>query len=149
MSHQETPSPATAATDAKRKRLQELREKQAERALKQEQEALDRELVEAELEEKYLSFGQRGVHFEIIGSPDGFVVVKLGDWLPYKKFLLGKRVNDAPIPEDVVAFALANLVYPERDKAVAIFDRYGGVATRCANALVAMHQGEAAERRGK
>lgn len=132
-------------------RVAELRAKKAEREAARAAKAEADELVELELEEKYTKecAGDRGTVFEILDTPDGHVVVKIGEWVDYKRFTTGKQVNGAPIPEDIVTFALASLVYPTREKFLAINNKFGGVAARCANALVMMHQGRRKEDEGK
>jgi len=132
-------------------RLAELRSKKAEREKARAAKAEGDELVELELEEKYSKEcgGDRGVVFEILDTPDGHIVVKLGEWIDYKKFTTGKQVNGTPLPEDIITFALANLVYPTREKFLAINNKFGGVAPRCANALVTMHQGRRKDEEGK
>lgn len=133
------------------KRLAELRQKKAKKEAAREDRAAADELVELELEEKFEKElgGERGVVFEIIGTPDGHVVVKLGEWVAYKRFTLAKRVNDLPTPEDIISFVESNRVYPDREKFMAIVNKYGAVATRCASAITTMHQGRRKEDEGK
>lgn len=140
------------AHEEMKKRVAEMREAKAKRAEEAEAKALSDELVEGELELKFEKdlAGTRGVAFEIIGTPDGFIVVKLGEWVHYKRFMASKRdASGIPLAEDMVTFALANLVYPDREKFLAITNRYGAVATRCSNAIAAMHQGRNKDDEGK
>lgn len=136
----------------KQKRLAHLRALNEAREKAAEAKAEDDELVELELVQKFVDppyNGTRGVDFDLVSTPEGFIVVKLGEWVSYKKFTTGKFVNGMPTPEATIAFVIENLAYPDRDKFNAINNKFGGVASRCANRLIAMHEGDGSRTKGK
>lgn len=135
---------------SRQKRIQELREAREKSEVAQREKLEEGELVKLELWERFTKAGgTEHVDFEIIDTPDGFIVVKLGEWVHLKKFRAAKQINGLPELEAVAAFAVENLAYPDREKFFAITNKFGDVATRCANEIVRMHQGQRREYEGK
>ena len=137
---------STEATEGTvEERLAAARKAKADRDTKAEATRQLHELKELELEEQYtLAGGGRGVDFEIVATPGGPIVLKLGKSVLFKR-LQASKIN---FP-DVFQFAIDQVDYPEREEATAIFDKYRGAVTRCSDALVALHRGEAQSAQGK
>ena len=151
--HVKLAEPAAPAGDVAAKmkaRLADLKRRQEQRDEEREKKALESQLVEAELVDKYeQELGERGVYWQIFKTPEGFIVVKLGDWVHFKKFITSKSVNGVTAPEDAHSFAVANLVYPTREQFNVIADKFGALGHVIANELARMHAGRRRDEEGK
>jgi len=136
-----SPDAAANAAAAMKERIRTLRLREEERQKARDVKALERELVEAELVEKYSNeIGERGVYWQIFSTPEGFVVCKLGDWAHYKRYILSKSVNNMPTPEEAQTFATACLVYPDVEAFRKLSDRFGGFCYQICIELVRMYE---------
>lgn len=119
-------------------RLAQLREAKAKREIARQKALRDNELQLLELEAKYESeLGPRGEEFEIVDASDigaGIVVVKLGESVLWTRYTAGK-MSEA----DTLDFVTPQIVFPERERFLALANRRGHLATRCANAIASLH----------
>ena len=128
-------------------RLEELRAAKAARDSQKKAEADARELACLELEEKFTKeLGPRGTQFEIIDTPEGPIVVRLGE------AVLFKRMRDKPgeaNSEDLQNFVSPCVVHPDKAAFSAMIEKRFGVLMRCSAALITLYSGAAAARAGE
>lgn len=153
MNHPSNDRPTTSPDDkaqreARAKRLEELQKRQAEREKKRELEADEKELERAELVDKFeTELGPIGREFQIVDATalgEGFIVVKLGTEVGWKKFQ-----NSKVTEVDVRNFVLPCVAHPEKEKYDEIVTRRPALANRCANALATLHGAKLNDEAGK
>lgn len=123
--------------------LEELRAKKAAReAAEAEKEEL-RELEELQLEDDFSTkLGKRGVDFEIVNTVKGCFVLKKPDFVTAKRFTSVENRTD----EDVIGFVSPCVVHPDTTAFRSVIVEHGGIAYRCASALLTMYEARAKEK---
>lgn len=126
--------------------LAELREGKAKREAARQLELDALEVEKLGLEEKYEAEGKRlGVDFEVVTTMVGNFVVNKPDFIAAKQF----AAKDKPSVEDVTAFVLPSVVFPDRATMGAVFLEHGGIAYRLSVSLMHMYEAKAEDRAGK
>lgn len=119
-------------------RLEELMKQKAEREKTRAAAKAARAVEELELEARFDSeLGPRGSQFEIVDSGDlgeGFLVVKLGEEVLWKRFIASKMTSD-----DANNLVRPCVAYPAKEKYDEITARRSALVTRCANALATLY----------
>lgn len=119
-------------------RFEELLAQKAEREKARAAAKAARAVEELELETRFDGeLGPRGSQFEIIDSGDlgeGFLVVKLGEEVLWKRFTASKMTS-----EDANQLVRPCIVYPAKEKYDEITARRGALVNRCANALATLY----------
>jgi hypothetical protein len=129
-------------------RLEVLREAKAQRELQRDLEAKKRELAALELGERFeVEIGAQGVDFRIINTDVGLVVVRLGDFVTFKRF--DAIPLEKKTAEDVIAFVTPSVVYPTRAEFGQLVTARPGIAYTCALAIQQMFSGKRDEATGK
>lgn len=128
--------------EALRARKSAREEARAAEALKQEEEEL---LLEEKLEVKL--GGRRGVAFEIINTEVGLFAVRKPPFVVAKKF--NSLPADQRHDEEVIKFVSPCVEFPEQDVFRATIIEHGGIAWKCALALLNMYEAKRSERLGK
>lgn len=101
------------------------------------------ELQELQLDDEFSEkLGRRGVDFEIVSTAKGLFVVKKPDFLTAKRFNAAENKSE----EDVIQFVLPCVAHPERQVFQAVVVEHGGIAYRCAMAMLKMYEARAEER---
>jgi hypothetical protein len=128
-------------------RLEELRANKATRDAKASEEADARELAILELEEKYTSeLGKRGRYFEIVETPEGPIVVKLGEGVLFKRL---RDKKGEPTSDDIQQFVAPCVVHPDKTTFSKMVEGRFGILTRCSDALLCLYRGEDTHRSGE
>ena len=136
---------------ARAEKLEAARAAKAKRAQEHQNWLDDLEIQEEELEAKFEKQlgGKRGIAFELVETPRGFIVVKAGNVSAYNKWLKSET-NGEP---ELHAYVDGNVVHPPLPEFLAATadDKTGagGVIWRVAAALTAMHDGRVNRQRGK
>lgn len=126
--------------------LEALRERKAARDAAVKQESEKREVEVLTLEETLTErLGRRGIAFEIVETEVGVFGLRRPDYVQAKNFNAKSPVTD----EDVASFVKPCVEYPSKEKFTSVLLEHGGVAWRCAKALLAMYAGEAQAHSGK
>jgi hypothetical protein len=124
-------------------KLAALRAAKAELDQKRQAEADDREVALLELELKLeADIGPRGHDWEIVeddGHGEGPIAVQLGASVLQKRFEAELSSGKLKTSEDFESYVLPCIVFPEKDKVQAIFDKRPFLITRCANALAILY----------
>lgn len=133
---------ADETKEAKRARLRKEQD-DAEQAEKDRLE--DAEIEGLELEAKFRTeLGKKGVDFAIVDASaygEGFIVVKLGADLAFRKYVDAVHTASpgAPNSADVFAFVAPSVVHPSPDEFAAMVRKRGRLSGRAADALASLH----------
>jgi len=116
-----------------RKRI--ISEKKAERELKLNQQREIHALEGDELSEQYeTEIGPKGQKFDLVDCEnDGWIVVRRGPAVTYKRFMASAKVDDLDKQHE---FVVPNLVHPGKDEFNRITSDRPGLLTASANALI-------------
>lgn len=126
-------------------RLARLREEKAKRDRAWSDKQAEAEIRGLELEAKYSAeLGRAGVDFAIVDATEhgeGFIVVKLGEDLLFRKYLdvVASTESGLADPAELHNFVSPSLVYPDQATYASIVRRRGFLANRAADALAALH----------
>ncbi len=103
------------------------------------------EIEGLEIEARFRAeLGKKGVDFAIVDATaygDGFIVVKLGSDLSFRKYVDAVHVASpgAPTAADVFSFVAPAVVHPSQDQFAAIVRKRGRLSGRAADALASLH----------
>lgn len=132
--------------------LAELEKQVAELATQEATAKVERRKEELRLKLKFSKeLGPQGSAFDIIRTPDGPIVIALGDSLFYRKLAALKRdektdtFNDA----DLHAIIAPNVKHPDAATFAQLADKRGGLRAACLFAFKALHEAQEEERQGK
>ncbi len=133
--------PSEETTEAKRARLRAEKDER-DQAAKDAKSAA--ELEGLELEARFAKeLGKLGVDFAMVDASvygEGFVVVKLGSDLNWRKYVDAVSKSEAnPAAEDVFAFTAPAVVHPTAERYAEIVRKRGRLAGRAADALASLH----------
>ncbi len=134
-----------AVDETKEEKLVRLRGEQdaSEQAEKDRQ--ADAEIEGLELEARFRAeLGKKGVDFAIVDATtygDGFIVVKLGSDLAFRKYVDAVHTASpgAPDSADVFAFVAPAVVHPAPAEFAAMVRKRGRLSGRTADALASLH----------
>lgn len=126
------------------KRRAELLEAKAERLRARDVEAVELEVQGLELEAKYEeTLGPIGIAFAMVDATahgQGFIVLKLGEDLAFRKYLDAAATADGlPDAAEIASFVNPCVVYPDAETYAGIVRSRGFIANRCSEALGALH----------
>jgi hypothetical protein len=128
--------------------LAKLEEEKAKREAKREEKAKLRKLEALQLEAKYSEeLGEKGVKFDIHSTDVGNFVLKLAEFISHKRF--NAKSGNGLAEEDVFAFVVPSVVFPDRDTTTRLFREHVQIAWRCAALLQAMSAAEGDAKAGK
>lgn len=115
---------------------------------KREADAADRklrmELDVENLKQKFSAEGEEGPDWRVIVTPEGPIVLKLGDSQLFKSFGASKLDDEA-----VFHFVVQQVAHPDRATFASMAMKRAGVVTRCQDHLLAMHRGQEVVEAGK
>lgn len=134
------------SSDGGRTALEAARERAAKREADRQARLDALELERLELEESGEADGKQiGVDFDVVTTMVGNFVVKKPDFLTAKKF----ADKDKKSVEDVVAFVLPCITFPDRAALGTTFQEHGGISHRLAISLMRMYEASAVSRSGE
>jgi hypothetical protein len=89
--------------------------------------------------------GRRGVDFEVVTTLLGNFVIKKPDFLTAKRFI----DKEGAVVEDVVAFVMPSIVFPDRAGIGGLFQTHAGIAHKLTAPLLRMFAAEKDTKAGK
>jgi hypothetical protein len=134
-------------------KLKALREAKAKIDEQRQAEQEAREEAQLELEVKLESdLGPRGREWEMVeddGHGEGPIAVQIGASVLQKKFEAELSADKLKTSEDFEGYVLPCVVFPDKEKVQAIFEKRPFLITRCATALATLYGVARGDARGK